>query len=68
MELSETDFMNYHRCQVDGVYNNLYCRLYIFDYVVLRSTVGDSQAAVKLYPAPAVKVFFSMDSTPSWDL
>ena len=27
-----------------------------------------SQAAIKLHPAPAVKVFFSMDYTPSWDL
>ena len=27
-----------------------------------------SQAAIKLYPAPTVKIFFSVDSTPSWDL
>ena len=27
-----------------------------------------SQAAIKLYPAPAVKSFFLIDSTSSWDL
>ena len=27
-----------------------------------------SQAAIKLYPAPAVNKFFSMDSTTSWNL
>ena len=33
-----------------------------------RGNFHRSQAAIKLYPAPAVNFFFSMDSTPSWDL